>query len=115
MHYIKVPETVVINLEMNGESKVDELPFSKFAENAIYDPKLGKTAKDIVRVIKLKKKFDDTKPGDIIALEDADWEKLKDVVESPTTGYNTRVMSQAYPYIEAILEATTEDPSKKEE
>jgi hypothetical protein len=112
MHYITIPETV--NIKTGGDSQED-LPFEKFLETAFYDPKMGKTAKDIVRVIKLKDLFETVSEGDIVPVEDADYEKLKDVVDAPTSGYNPRVMTQCYKYIEAILEAPVKDPREVED
>jgi hypothetical protein len=56
-------------------------------------------------------KFDKASPGQGVLLEDADWQRLKEVVEAATNFYLPLIEYQLLPYREAVLGAATHDPS----
>ena len=64
----------------------------------------------------------DCKPGDVIVLDEDDWERLKAAVEMPSAqggdgkllavGYNSVAGPQLMPFMRAVLDAKTEDLRK---
>lgn len=86
------------------------------------------TSNDGIKVKKrLRKLFTDRKAGDVVVLDQPDWQFLRDVFQQPTNGYFLRVSVPGSleaqdidgeliePYIDALSdEATKKDPLPKE-
>lgn len=102
MKCIIVPEDKLINTK-SGQSQI--VKFLDFLDTILFDTKLGKTSKDIYTVVKLKSLFKSSNPGDKISIEDTDYEKILEVVLSPSQPYNVEIMSQCYEFISSIEDA----------
>ena len=70
----------------------------------------------------IRKAIGDCAPGDVVVLEDADWERLVKAVKMPTVmiegklvevGYNPTAAPQIAAFIRSVLGAAIEDPRKK--
>jgi len=61
--------------------------------------------------LKLDKLFSKYKEGEYVPVEDADYAKLKIAAESMT--YNPGIARHLLPFIDSVLEAPAEDPTKK--
>lgn len=67
--------------------------------------------KAIKRWDKVCDAFDGAEPGEVIALEDQDWEMLRKIIEAPKVMYGALLMRQMLPFIDAVLDARNEPPS----
>lgn len=106
MRYISIPEDVPVT----GIS-AHPVPVSFktwLGETVLLDPKLGKTAKDLMMAADLLKRLESAE--DVLELSDAEWSLVKDVVEEPSGGYNTAVAIQLTCFLRAFLEAPTTQP-----
>lgn len=78
-----------------------------------HQEQFGKGATAVRIVVKLDKLFSKYKEGDYVPVEDADYAKLR--IATETTDYNPSVARHLLPFVDSVLEAPTEDPSKKAE
>lgn len=92
-----------------------QAPARKFEEHVVQcwlsDDRMGRTPKDLELVLKVLASVERLKPGHVWALEDAEYEKLKPIVEAPVLGYtNPLLNAQVLPFSKAFLAATSEPP-----
>jgi hypothetical protein len=112
MKSITVPELAKVKYSVfNRETGVQEeqfapFEFKTFLESVVLvDPKFGKDMKTIMTAVRLRDKFKEANPGDVVEVSDEDYSLLKSVVEEPTNGYNPQVMLQMVHYLTALTSA----------
>lgn len=120
MKYLIVPETIEVNIKnLNKSTNLIEIlkvsiPFSQFVlDSVLPDQKFGHTMARILACIELKSIFKDCKPGDIIPIEDKNVEILKSIVEEPSNGYNTEIITQLYLYLTTLTNLLPNKPEQK--
>ncbi len=113
MRYITVPED--IGLTNPGEEKVVRTEkFSTWLINRILsDPKFGKTTEYLFAAVGIKDAVEELNGERMLALETADWEKLKEVVEEPSVPYHPVIEMQLVSFLRAILEPAKKLPEDK--
>jgi hypothetical protein len=113
----QVPEPIIIRARISSEKSVIQsfLEFAMFVwldDPAAYSDANGKSS--IVaqkRWQKVIEKFETTKPGDWITLEDQDYVSLKRVVEAPTRKFvDSRITMACIPFSDAVLGAVDKIP-----
>jgi hypothetical protein len=139
--YITIlPDIIVKNLDGTGpyyfeESEKDKKPEDRkglptshrsFLRQRSADDSFGtKGVKGLQASAAIRAAIGDREPGDVIVLDEDEWELLKLATEMPSAqrgdgtllavGYNSVAGPQLMPFIRAILDAKTEDPRKAEE
>lgn len=134
--YITIlPDITVMNLDGTGpyyfeESERDKKPEERkgistshrsFLRQRSADDSFGtKGVKGLQASAAIRAAIGDCNPGDVVVLEEDDWELLKLATEMPSVqrpdgtllavGYNSVAGPQLMPFIRAIREAKTEDP-----
>ncbi len=83
--------------------------FERFVVN---DPKFGRSVKTMRSASDLLEAVAGKEAGDVVKLSDADWDVAKDVLENPSTPFQTYVFRQCLPLANAFLDAKTADPAK---
>jgi hypothetical protein len=139
--YITIlPDIMVMNLDGTGpwmfdESEKDKKPeerrgiyysHRKFLRERSADDSFGsRGVKGLQASAAIRAAIGDCKPGDVITLDDDDWELLKLATEMPNAqgpdgkliavGYNSVAGPQLMPFIRSILDAKIEDPRPQPE
>jgi len=114
MRYLTVPEEIVLGTGPEGQ-EVKGSFFQWLDGTPLNDEKFGKTAAKLRMSVKIAKRFEDKNPGDVVPMDDAEWEALHDAVENPSTQYRTAVAKRFLPFMDAVHDATEEEPHKAEE
>ncbi len=134
-HYIKIPEAVEL-MDPTGKKRLREpdpkaspgsmpqmvdvppFTFERFVvEILLSDAKWTQRGYQGLRSArKIEKAVTNKAPGEWISIEDADWERLKEVIETPTngtySGQSSFVTRQLMEFLEAIMEAKDEKPEE---
>ena len=100
-----------IDLNKNIEIKnMDQTPSGTsislrewFLSFVLVDAKLGVSASALMSAADVKKKVAESEK--ILELSDHEWSLLKNVVEVPSSGYNTPIAIQLVPFIRDFLNA----------
>jgi hypothetical protein len=110
MKYIVCPNNVTI---ANPITKQPEpgVPEKTFLEHVVgcwlSDERLGSSPKDLLRVGKMLDGVTSIKPGEVWALEDSDYDKLRAVVDDPKNKYATPLLNlQVLSFSQAFLDAS---------
>lgn len=105
-------------LEATPDAKPEPMPFLKFAtfiwldDPRGYSDDLGKQS-----IVKMRRwlavvaRFESSKPGEWITLEDDDYATLKKIVESPTRSFGTPAMMSCLPFSDIVLNAVDKVPA----
>lgn len=112
MKKIKIPEPVHIrdvndNLLFEDENKTVPclLTFKQVLEKTILlDNKFGVNLNSIIMAANIKNKLNQN--SEVLELENEEWEKLWEVTQNPTGGYNTVYSIQLIDFFMAIMKAT---------
>ena len=118
MHYVRIPADIQLIDPMSRKPiPAENGGIKAFTDHAlrnwIDDKRMGTTPKELRRTGKLADALEALEPGAVWAVEDADYERLKQVVENPdqTSGYaSNNINRQLVGFSEAFLDATTEKP-----
>lgn len=118
MKYVTVPEPIKLVNPTTGDVLDREIDFREFAIGTLMsDPSWIKDAKAIEASIGVSKAIRSGVDTGTVALEDAQYDRLKQCVEHPTQGYqgnwHPAVLPQLYPFFDAILSAKKEAPAKE--
>ena len=118
MHYVTVPEDITPRDTITENEIVAASPqtFYRFLRaNILSDARFGSSIKGVLAIEKLGDLFRDAKPGDVVKVEDADWELMKEASEHPTRGTGRTATSgfgdgllavQFLPFLRAIIDAS---------
>jgi hypothetical protein len=117
MKYITVPYALTINptpevLDANPSAKPESMTFDKYARLCWLDDQRaieGGYVKQ-VRWAVVVQKLQHAKGGDLVELEDEDYESLKAIVEMPTRWMPPMVMVQLLPFSQAVMDAPNAKP-----
>lgn len=110
MKYIKICDAITVTgTTREGQPFVVPLTFAQWFHDALLiDPQFGKNVKDLMMAMDIKAKLD--RSTDYIELSDSEYEKLKEVVEAPSGGYNTAIAIQVPQFIRSVMEPLDEAP-----
>lgn len=116
MHYLTIPQDIVVRDRVNGTT--EKLSFLRYAEIIwLNDARWEMPKTNLLRLVKVIAEFE-KKPGELVMLEDADWEIVKSIIDKPTMGQNgpnllvPLVQIQVGPTFEGVvLDASTEEPA----
>ena len=113
MRYFQVPEPIQITIATGlPEPKTELMPFHRYATACwLDDPRAirGSFEKQ-VRWAKVLDQFAKTTPGQWIALEDADYAVLREIVNAPDMSFAPTVTIQCIAFSRAVLEAVEQMP-----
>jgi len=116
MKYIMVPGDIKLTSWSGDEMKDSDgnqasITFKDFIIGRLMDPKFSKDMSTILRAVEIKGKG--SKMGKILALEDVDFELLADTTRhpSPNYSYNPAISHCLVPYLKAITEASSAEPT----
>lgn len=114
MKRISIPADITVTHPITREP-LPGAPPKTFVGHAVdcwlSDNRLGTTPKDLARVGKMLEGLVALKPGDTWELEDADFDKLRPIVEAPQNTYPSPLLNlQVLPFSTAFLEATDKAP-----
>lgn len=112
MKYIKIPEPVSLFNIVTGETMLDEKggsdvrTFERFVLERLVDPKWGTSVKMIMMAAKISEQAKGA--NGVLVLEDADYDELKQVTETPDPRlpYDQRSAHCLIPFMKAIAEAS---------
>jgi len=120
MKYIKIPTTVDLINVLNGERMKDDKgndatrTFQEHVRWLLMDRRFATGMEAVFKAMKITKALDEVANdgGDWLALEDADFDLLKQVNETPAAGYDPRFAVCIVSFMEAIANATSEKPKE---
>ncbi len=109
MRYITIPQDITVTLVGAESARV------KFVENLMLstwtlDKKFGVTLAKAIESSDLRALFAGKNPGDTVAVPDALFATLDDVVRNPSEGYLTAVIVQVVSMARAVTDAPTTVP-----
>lgn len=131
MRYIKVPEPIQLKNLVTGQPipeldeatrKIGPSAAKSFYDHAFFawlaDPRGGRDYVQMASWMKVIEKFRDGKEHGktLLALEDEQWKRLKEIAEAPQVFYggqgqpNPLVDGQMLPFTKALLDASEEMP-----
>jgi hypothetical protein len=122
MRYVVVPENItpinyatgkplVIGLGGKDGATGEPWTFHRYLSVVVFDDrKLGASRKHAKAVKKVHKLFKDASPGDVVAVEDWDWEQVKTVIDEPTTPQSGTLSAQFTEFMDAWCDAKEEAP-----
>jgi len=109
MRYIQVPSPIKVSVNnpdvIRTISLFDLMNETWLNNQAVF----GDSIASLRISMKLHNIFEKAKVGDVVAVEDADYAKLKLSVE--TSSYNPTVARQLLPFIDIVLSASSNDPT----
>lgn len=112
MKYITIPES--IKLGNDGEKDVYQ-SFSNWTANPLNGAPFGKDGSTLRMSCKLAVRFEGKEFGDVVPLQDDEWEILHEASETPSDkGFNTPVAKVFIPFMDAIRDATEDEPKDEE-
>ena len=101
MKKIAIPNTIVL-VDPSTGADVRPLSFHDWMKTAILvDAHWGKSAKMIMMAADLARRFTDA--SEVVELSDNEYQEVRLVVETPSSGYNVPVATQIIPFFEAVL------------
>lgn len=116
MKYINTPADAAL-VQITGEPVLNEqgqpvlCKFSTFALGRLTDQAFAASGMDgVLQVMKLREVLKDAQPGDVLAIEDADYKPLVQATRNPSAGYNMAIAHCLVPFMRAICEATNKPP-----
>lgn len=112
MHYPTIPAPVTVDNMEGTDGKPPSLSFADFVQYTLATSKLWRaTGTTIDHLTEVIGKVRVAKPGDVIALEDDEWELLQRVAQ--THEYDPRVTVFLMPLLRAIVAAPKAKPEPK--
>jgi len=115
--FIKVPKDIHITDLRTGEQLFlgqagSSVPWiSTFKDficgTLLQDARFGRTAANVLSGAEIRAAL----IGEVVQLDEDDYELLKSVLQTPEVGYRPEVAIQLVPFFRAILDATTADPT----
>jgi hypothetical protein len=97
----------------NGEEEQSVDFIADFLRNRIRDPQhFGGDIDGIVAAITIEQEFKGKKPGEVVKLPKAEWDRLVGSVSKPTGGYNVAIMMQTLSFGHAVTKAPEKPPTK---
>lgn len=102
---LEIPEDLTVTHP--STNKEFPITFKHWALEILDDTKMGTTARDLLMRERMEEKIGGAESE--LTLTNDEYEKLKDIVESPTGGYQTKVAKQMLPFIKAVLSAEKTD------
>ena len=118
MRYIQIPASFQVRIKNpqppTGPAVADTMKSTTFIDTLCdvwlnHAQEFGATANAVRSAAKIAEAFEGKNPGDWVAIEDADFQKLEKAVE--TTGYNPAVARQLIPFMDAVANATKKNPA----
>lgn len=113
MPTIKVPANITLTnpdgataKDQNGNEIQVDFVKSFLVNTVTNDPKFGKNVGYLYAAMDLASAFNGKNPGDTVFLSSELWAKLKEVINEPSSPYNTAIMKQCRSFFQAILEPT---------
>ena len=119
MKYVQVPDDIQVMLNGKPATEADGSvsplwPLGQYLDTIVLpDPAMGKGYKVLSACRIVEEQFKVAKPGDWVAVEDEHWRLLKQTIENPQGSMNASVLRQFLPFMDTILEATSEKPIDK--
>lgn len=111
MRFIKVPPKVTLLDPITRVSLNATLELREFVCGILVDKRFSVNYKTLLSAQRIDTVISAISRDGVVALEQADWELLKECVESPTEGYRPGFGVQAISFIRAIMEASEEMPA----
>jgi len=103
--YLAVPYPVVLRNLVTDEPVGRDLSFYEFVQGTLLvDKRFGKSVKELQTALRIGQAIKGAVAGQIISIESADWELLREVAKEPDGGYQPGVAVQLLCFIEAITE-----------
>lgn len=121
MKYVKVPVPMLWNDPVSGkpfneegsEDNQDMSMFRLLKTFILVDNKWGKGWEALRSAGKIYDLFQYAAGGTVVAMEDADHKLLMDVMNSPSTPFQPRLLLHCLPFFEALANATSEPPKEE--
>lgn len=113
MRYIRVPAHIQVLVTTTAGKELKETTFQEVLGEVWlnFQAQFGTSVSALRSGVKLESLFAKRVPNEWVAVEDADYDRLlKAVNEYPS--YNPGVARQLISFVDAITEASKEDPSK---
>lgn len=111
MRYVTIPSDITLKNPRTKELSKDTKSFVSYAYEVWFnDPKANTGPLKLRAWMKMVDAFDATKPGDVVELQETDYEALKAVVEAPGTVYPPLFAIQLDAFSAAVLDAPSKDP-----
>lgn len=113
MRYVRHPDNITV-LKQDGQvdPNAGSFPFLTFLEIIVFDDRRGTaTYKSIVRWKAMIELFRASRVGDVIALEDQDWEIVEKILQAPERHFPAYMTIQLLPFFEAVIAAPAEKPA----
>lgn len=109
MKYIKIPDDVVLRDPQTGD-EVRTISFKEWMKATVLaDAYWGKSASKVMAASDLMRRVQDEE--DVLTLSDAEYQDVRNVVESPSSGYNVPVAVQVVSFIESVLQPSSDNIS----
>ncbi len=119
IRYVTIPEPLTLKRAINVQTKEPvKLGFSDFIMDLILMDPLWRNPNDrswIDAARRIKTKFENAKPSDVIDLDSTLWDKLNQVANRPTKDYPPTLMPDIFDFIYAIAYAADPDPKTQKE
>lgn len=117
--YITIPQPIAL-FDDEGEPLLDDKEEARtadfvadFLRGRIRDPQhFGADIDGIVAAITVEQEFKGKKPGEVVKLPKAEWDRLVVSVSRPSGGYNVSVMMQTLAFAHAVTKAPDKAPTK---
>lgn len=113
MKYITIPKDVEI-IDPQTKKVVQTLNFAEWATKTVLNNHsvVGKTGESLLMSVDLKMEFKDKQPGDVVRINDDEYDLLWRAVNHPPSPYVPVFMEQAVTFLRAVRDATEEGPEK---
>lgn len=119
MRYVTIPDPIQLKHPRTKEDLPgDPKTFLDYAHDLWFnDPRVSESGPmKLRRWMKMVDKFEKfNKPGDVVVLDDTDWDRLKSIINEPKLVLPPLTMAQLLPFAIAVLDAPDEDPRPKTE
>jgi hypothetical protein len=109
MRIIKQPETIAYSTDGKTVQTMSlaNLVLSTF----LVDPRFGATLSKVLQAARMAEAFQKAPEGSTIELEEADWQALAEVIETPSKPYDVRLALRFLPLLLAVTYANQAPPS----
>ena len=111
MRYIRIPGPIEVFNLATGETTGRKVSFKDFVLGTLLvDKRFGKSVKELQAALRISQAIQQHGAGEVIGLESADWEVLRDTAKEPSSEYLPGVAMQLLLFIEVILDASETAP-----
>ena len=114
MKYLTIPEDIVLGKDQEGKDVKGSF-FQWLDGNPLNDEKFGKSAANLRMSVSIAKRVEGKAPGEVVPLEDKEWEILNEAIETPSSGYRTVFAKLFIPFMDAVKDASGDNPVRSGE